>query len=117
MSAGHALRRVAAARATRNIAARALTVIVVAFAVIAIGGVVRTTQRLTREVQSQCHFDADLAGLPVTVNPATGKASVLGVKIVSDSRVAWHQAGCPGRLAPASPSFSRWARFYHLPTG
>lgn len=74
-----------------------------------------TVRRLGREVRSQCRFDADLAPVPVAVNPATRKASELGVKIVSDSRVAWHQAGCPGRLPPPSPSFARWARYYHLP--
>lgn len=76
-----------------------------------------TVNKLSREVKSQCRFDGDLAGLPLTVNPATHTASELGVKIVSDSRVAWHQAGCPGRLAAPSPSFARWARYYHLPTG
>lgn len=75
------------------------------------------TRRLTREVQSQCRFDADLSGVPVTLNPATHQASLLGVKIVSDSRVAWRVAGCPGTLPPASRSFTRWARFYHLPAG
>lgn len=73
--------------------------------------------RLTREVQSQCRFDGDLAGLPVALNPATHQASKLGVQIVSDSRVAWLLAGCPGKLAPPSPSFTRWAKFYRLPTG
>jgi hypothetical protein len=76
-----------------------------------------TADHLHVELQSQCQFDADLGGVPVSLNPATGRASVLGVKIVSDSRVAWHQAGCPGRLAPPSPSVARWAKFYHLPTG
>lgn len=86
-------------------------------AAVSLVGVVRTQDHLRSEVQSQCRFDGDLAGLPLAVNPATGKAAVLGVKIVSDSRVAWHQAGCPGTLPPPSPSFARWARFYHLPTG
>jgi hypothetical protein len=66
-------------------------------------------------VIAQCKFDYDLSGLPVTLNPATGKPSLLGVQIVSDSRVAWRGLGCPGRLAPPAPSFARWARYYHLP--
>ncbi len=65
---------------------------------------------------SSCEFFADLAGLPVAVNPATGKASILGVKIISDSRVAWRGIGCSGSLARPSASLIRWARFYHLPT-
>lgn len=101
-------------------ARRAVLALFAAMAVLgaaALGLGARTADHLTRQVQSQCRFDGDLAGLPLSVNPATRKASIIGVKIVSDSRVAWHQAGCPGRLAPPSPSFTRWARFYHLPTG
>jgi hypothetical protein len=86
-------------------------------AVAAVTGVVTEVSALQREVRSQCKFDADLAGVPVSLNPATNKPSVLGIKIVSDSRVAWRQAGCPGTLPAPSPSFTRWARFYHLPTG
>lgn len=75
----------------------------------------RTVRKLEREVKSSCRFDGDLAGVPITLNPATRRASELGVKIVSDSRVAWRLAGCPGRLASPAPSFLRWARFYRLP--
>ncbi len=91
-----------------------LFVLTIAFAAVVIIYTTLTTQRLTREVQSQCRFDSDLAAAPVAVTTA-GKASLLGVKIVSDARVAWRLAGCPGRLAPPSPSFARWAHFYHLP--
>lgn len=73
--------------------------------------------RQRREIRSQCHFNGDLASAPVTVSPATGMASELGVKIISDGRVAWRQAGCPGKLAAPSRSFARWAEYYHLPTG
>lgn len=73
-------------------------------------------RRLRREVLSECAFNGDLGGVPVTNNPATGRPSLLGLRIVSDSRVAWHQAGCPGHLVRPSPSFAKWARFYHLPT-
>ncbi len=68
-----------------------------------------------RQQLKLCKFNADLGGAPIAVNPATGKPSLLGVTIVSDARVAWHGLGCPGRLTPPSPSFRRWARFYHLP--
>lgn len=76
-----------------------------------------TVTRQRQEIRAQCRFDADLASAPVTVSPATGMASELGVKIISDGRVAWHQAGCPGMLAAPSRSFARWAKYYHLPTG
>jgi hypothetical protein len=66
-------------------------------------------------VQAECHFNYDLGGVPITVNPATRKASVLGVKIVADSRAAWRGLGCPGLLPSPSPSFAHWARYYHLP--
>lgn len=64
---------------------------------------------------SSCRFFADLAGLPLTVSPATGKASLLGVQIVSDSRIAWRGLHCPGVLPPPSASFTRWAEYYRLP--
>lgn len=66
--------------------------------------------------QAQCQFDADLGAAPITP-PAGGKPSVLGVTIISDARVAWHRAGCPGRLAPPDPSFVKWAARYKLPAG
>lgn len=64
---------------------------------------------------SSCKFFADLAGVPVTVSPATGKASLLGVQIVSDSRLAWRGLRCPGILRAPSASFERWAKYYRLP--
>ena len=67
--------------------------------------------------RAQCGFDADIAGVPVTVSPATAKASLLSVKLVSDARVAWRQAGCTGLLAAPSPSFRQWAAYYRLPAG
>ena len=70
----------------------------------------------TARARAQCAFDADLAPLPVTI-PKTGNPSVLGVKLISDARVAWRLAGCPGQLGPPDPSFTRWARYYHLPAG
>jgi hypothetical protein len=67
--------------------------------------------------RAQCHFDAHLGGAPLTVNPKTGKAALLGVQIISDARVAFRQAGCEGRLPPADPSFLHWAAYYKLPAG
>ncbi len=72
---------------------------------------------LQRAVTSSCKFNADLAGLPITVSPATGKATLLGVQIVSDARATWRGLGCPGMLPPPSPSFAKWARYYRLPAG
>jgi hypothetical protein len=71
--------------------------------------------RLHAAVIAQCKFNADLGAAPVTVNPATGKASALGVSIISDARMAWHGLGCPGRLAPPEPSFVKWAKRLHVP--
>lgn len=69
---------------------------------------------LRAAVLASCAFAADLGGAPVVTAPG-GKASRLGVSIVADSRAQWRHLGCPGHLAPAAPSFARWARFYHLP--
>jgi hypothetical protein len=69
----------------------------------------------SRRAQAQCSFDADLGGAPVGTDPKTGKASLLGVTIVSDARTAWHQAGCSGQLPGPSPSFRQWAAYYRLP--
>ncbi|HEV2376226.1 MAG TPA: hypothetical protein VGS19_29160 [Streptosporangiaceae bacterium] len=74
-----------------------------------------TVQAVGHASEAQCKFDYDLSGVPISINPATGQASLLGVKIVADSRAAWRGLGCPGRLARPSPSFVKWARFYHLP--
>jgi hypothetical protein len=73
-----------------------------------------TTDQLRTAVVASCGFAADLASAPVVAGP-TGKASQLGVKIVSDSRVQWRGLGCPGHLAPPQPSFVKWAKVYHLP--
>lgn len=75
----------------------------------------RDVNQLRGAVLASCHFNADLGTVPVSVNPKTGQASLLGVSIVSDARVAWHRLGCDGRLAAPAPSFVRWARFYKLP--
>lgn len=68
---------------------------------------------LKRE-RASCGFYRDLAPVPITVGP-DGKASRLGVQIVSDSRAAYVGQTCPGPLPAPSPSFIRWARFYGIP--
>jgi hypothetical protein len=70
---------------------------------------------LRSAVLTQCKFNADLGAAPIVVSPETGKASLLGVTIVSDARVAWRGLGCTGLLPAPAPSFVRWAKFYHLP--
>lgn len=75
---------------------------------------VREFAALQREIHAGCQFDADLGKAPIVV-PGGGKPSVLGVSIVSDSRVAWHHAGCSGQIPAPDPSFVHWARYYHLP--
>lgn len=74
----------------------------------------RSVAGLRVQQHAQCKFDSDLGGAPVAAMPG-GKPPLLGIEIVSDARVAWREAGCPGRLAPAAPSFTRWARYYHQP--
>ena len=86
--------------------------------VLAAANLLFTSQEVTQvrgAVLAECRFNADLGSAPVAVNPKTGKASLLGVSIVSDARVAWQQLGCTGRLMPPQPSFVRWAKAYHLP--
>ena len=76
----------------------------------------RQVNEATVRAQAQCAFNADIGPVPVTV-PASGKPAILGVKIISDARIAWRRAGCPGRLAPPAPSFVKWAAYYRLPAG
>jgi hypothetical protein len=76
----------------------------------------RQTGASDARARAQCRFDADLGSAPAPVaGAATGKPSLLAVTIISDARVAWHQAGCAGQLAAPSPSFRQWAAYYHLP--
>lgn len=75
----------------------------------------RSVNDLAVQQHAQCKFYDDLGGAPVVV-PAGGKPGILGVEIVSDARVAWHQLGCPGMQQPAEPSFLQWAAYYKLPT-
>ena len=64
---------------------------------------------------ASCEFDSDLGTAPITVVPPAKKAGLLGVKIVSDARVAWRGLGCPGKLAPPGKGFVHWAHYYGLP--
>ena len=75
----------------------------------------REVSDLRHAVQASCHFAADIGGVPIQVNLKTGRAPLLGVKIVSDSRVQWHGLGCPGHLVPPARSFVHWAKVYRLP--
>jgi hypothetical protein len=76
----------------------------------------RVVNAAAGRVQALCRFDADLGAVPLTV-PKGARASRFGVLIISDARAAWRRTGCPGRLGPPDPSFTKWATFYHLPTG
>ena len=66
-----------------------------------------------KQIHADCGFYGHLSGLPVTLGP-DGKASRLGVQIISDSRGAFLGHGCPGTLPPPSSSFEKWAAYYHL---
>jgi len=74
----------------------------------------RIIARQQQQIRADCGVDKDLAGLPLA-NLPNGHPSELGVKIVSDFRVAWNRKGCPGVLPPPDPSFIAGAKFYHLP--
>lgn len=77
----------------------------------------RVVSGANTRARALCQFDAHLGSAPVSLNPSTRKASLLGVQIVSDARVAWRMAGCEGRLPAPDPSFVKWARYYKLPAG
>lgn len=77
-------------------------------------GLIRAEAALQQQIRAGCGFYADLAGLPVT-NGLNGRPSEVLTKIISDSRVAWHQKGCTGSLVPPSPAFIQAAKLYHLP--
>jgi hypothetical protein len=83
-----------------------------------LGVLALTSRQITtvrQQTRSDCAFYRDLAGLPVSVSPKTGKAAKLGVAIIAHSREAWRGHGCGGTLPPPDPSFARWAKFYGLP--
>jgi hypothetical protein len=65
-------------------------------------------------IAASCRAWADIGAAPLAAGP-DGKASLLGTRIISDSREAWHGQACPGELPPPQPSFVHWARFYGLP--
>lgn len=97
-----------------------LAALVAVLAVAALWIGVREVNALSAQLHAQCGADksiGDLASAPVMLSPATHKASKVGVGIIAANRQAWHGLGCPGRLAAPSPSFRRWAIFYHLPPG
>ncbi len=76
---------------------------------------VREVSAVHDAVIASCEFDSDLGTAPIIIVPPAKKAGLLGVKIVSDARVAWRGLGCPGTLAPPGPGFYRWAKFYGPP--
>lgn len=73
----------------------------------------RSVSTLADQQHAQCRFYDDLGSAPVT--EVNGKASLLGVEIVSDARVSWHHLGCPGVQQPPDPLFLKWAKHYNLP--
>lgn len=75
----------------------------------------RSVNDLSVQQHAACKFYDDLGGAPVVTTAPGVKPSILGVEIVSDARVAWHQLGCPGVQQPAEPSFLQWAKYYSLP--
>lgn len=76
--------------------------------------IIATNAKLRQQILADCGFDRDLAGLPLA-NMPNGKPSLIGVKIISDSRGAWAGHGCPGTLPPPDPTFVAGAKLYRLP--
>ena len=108
-----------ARRASRRLG-WSLVVLFVVTAAIGVGNLLFTKEQnhsIQRAELSSCSFFLHLAGLPVTTIGTTGKASLLAVQIVSDSRVSWRGRGCPGTLPLPSQSFRKWAAYYHVPVG
>lgn len=98
---------------------RHVNVLAIVAVVLLIGGVnllwtSHEVGRLRAQQHAQCKFDADLGAAPIITQRGL-KPSLLGVTIVSDTRIAWHGNDCPGHLPAAAPSFIRWAKRYHLP--
>jgi hypothetical protein len=80
----------------------------------------RQVGALRDSVRTQCQFARDLgdvAASPVMVNPATHKASKVGIAIIADSRLVFHGLGCPGTLTKPGLSYLHWARYWKLPAG
>jgi len=88
----------------------ALGVVVLAFVAIRQASI---NQEQSDRLRASCQFYRDIATAPITVPPGAKRPSVLGVKIIADSWVAYRHQGC-GPPPPVSPSLHRWAGFYHL---
>lgn len=75
------------------------------------------SRSLEKQLHADCGWYGHIASLPVTVPPGAKRPTVLSVRLISDSRVAWHARGCPGPVPPPDPSLVKWAAYYHLPIG
>ncbi len=72
-------------------------------------------RRDERRLQSSCRWYHDVGSAPVSVNPATGQPSPLGVAIIVDARITFRGQGCPGRLSRPGRRLRKWARRFGLP--
>src|SRR5215471_8610919 len=70
-------------------------------------------QQQADRLHASCQFYLDIAQAPITLPPGATRPSLLGVKIVADSWVAYHHQGC-GASPPPTPSLRHWATYYHL---
>lgn len=66
------------------------------------------------QLRASCAFWRTLTGVPVQTAGPGQPPSRLAVSIVSGARGAYRGEGC-GTPPPPSPSFVRWAPYYHLP--
>ena len=63
------------------------------------------------ELQASCGFWSNAGVAPVNPMPPAVRPSLLGVKLVADSRIAYYHQGCAPALPP-NPTLKRWAAYY-----
>lgn len=66
------------------------------------------------QLRASCAFWRTLTTVPVQVAGPGKPPSRLAVSIVAGARAAYRGEGC-GKPPPASPTFTHWAPYYHLP--
>jgi hypothetical protein len=90
-----------------------ITILVFAISLMAFALGARSISQLTAAQRSQCLADRDISN--VAAIKITQKPSRTLISFVAHERQAFAGLGCPGKLAPPDPSFTRWAKAYRLP--
>lgn len=95
----------------RGLVALILLMLIVGAANLIVTG--RSVNTLRTQTQTGCNLYSDIGTAPVKTE-GTSHVSKLGITIVTDARKAWYGLGCPGHLAPPSPSLIFWAHHYGI---